>query len=412
MAEDYKKNILNYITNMVNKTAPTTDEIFKEVMTTNRSDWTNYLPSGWVDFHFEGVLQEKNSGNLILYGGYRATGSTGINNEVYGIIILLNDNFKPIKSFFEYKNGTKIRYIQKLVQADDNSFYMVDDTNFAFEYNDTILSSTKRLVMLNNFAAKTDDEYELLLRSSYKFPNSYNVFKCENLAKNPNQAQYVMVGKIYEDGGNTYLSVAQIELNIPYGSSVQWSKKNIISYVSTNIQNISGKYLSSFIKFNDDKYKVNLLCGYFDRESSGGSTTTNQYIRLYNKNYNSSSYSYTNILTNPELTGASEYLENQSVFISEDLCYFVLDNINDPYIVTYNLKIQLWEYNISNSTLNKIYEKSYGTGQPAFQEQIFLSINQGKLYIENIINKTNNKADYYVQRYEEEWNPILVSENQ
>ena len=141
-----------------------------------------------------------------MYGGYRATGSTEINDKVYGIIILLNSDFQPIKSFFEYENGTKLRYIQKLEQAEDNSFYMVDDTSYAFEYNDTILTSTKRLVMLNNFATKLDNEYKLILRTSYIFPSGYNVFKCEKLVKNPTQAQYVMVGKIYEDGGNNYLS--------------------------------------------------------------------------------------------------------------------------------------------------------------------------------------------------------------
>ena len=30
-------------------------------------------------------------------------------------------------------------------QAEDNSFYMVDDTNFAFNYDDTILTSNKKI---------------------------------------------------------------------------------------------------------------------------------------------------------------------------------------------------------------------------------------------------------------------------
>ena len=412
MTNDYKETLLDYVTGNLQNTSPTTDEIFKEIIEANRSDWTNYLPSGWNDFHFEGIIQEQNSNINILYGGYRATDSTALNNNIYGIIVLLDDNFKPFKTFYEYENGTKLRYIQNMKQAEDNSFYMVDDTNFGFKYDNTILTSTKRLVMLNNFTNKVNDQYKLNLRSSYIFPVGYNVFKCKNLMKNPEQAQYVMIGSIYDGGGGNYLGVSQIELNIPYGSAIEWKKNDIITYVSTTSQDIEGKYLTSIVKFKEDTYQINVICGYFYQERSGGQPiSTNRYIRNYYKSYSTDTYSYTNILTNPEITGSSETLENQSIFLNENLCYFVLDNINNTYAVTYDLKIQLWEYNLSSNIATKIYEKSYGTGQPAQQEQIFLSINQGYLYIEDIIKKTSTTANYYVQRYKGIWKPILVSEN-
>ena len=126
---------------------------------------------------------------------------------------------------------------------------------------------------------------------------------------------------------------------------------------------------------------------------------------------NGSRYSSTNILNNPDVSFEQLILENQAIFLSENKVYFVLDNINNTFITTYDLKIQLWEYNISTSTATKIYENSYGTGQPAQQEQIYLSVNQGYLYIEDIKKKTSTTADYYIQRYEGIWNPKSVSEN-
>jgi hypothetical protein len=414
MTEDYKEQLLNYVTGTLENTSPTTDEIFKEIIEVSRDDWTygTILPNGWSDFHFEGLIQEKNSDTLILYGGYRASNSTGIDNEVYGIIILLDNNFKPIKSFFEFDSGTKLRYIQKMQQAEDNSFYMVDDTNFAFKYNDTILTSTKRLVILNNFTTQINNEYKLILRSSYIFPSGYNTFKCENLTKNPSQSQYILIGKTYEQSAGNYQTVSEISINIPYGSSVEWNKTNIITYASTTSENTEGKYLTSFVKFQNDTYQVKTLCGYYHETRSGGQvTSTEQYIRIYTKPFNYSTYSSINILNNPEITGNSEELENQAIFLNENTIYFVLDNINNTYVTTWDLKIQLWEYNISTYAINKIYENSYGTGQPAQQEQIFLSVNQGYLYIENIKKKTSTTADYYLQRYEDVWNPKSVSEN-
>lgn len=415
MTQDYEKNLLDYITGVLQEGTPTNNEIIKEQIEVNRNDWKSgtILPSGWNNFHFEGVLQEKNSDILILYGGYRASDSTAINDKVYGIIILLDNNFKPIKSFFEYNNGTKLRYIQNLQQAEDNTFYMVDDTNFAYQYNSTILSSTKRLVLLNNFTTQVDKQYLLVLRSSYIFPSGYNVFKCENLIKNPNQAQYIMVGEEYNSNSNNYSSVSQISVNIPYGSNVEWNKTTIIPYVSTVSEYTSGSHTTSFIKFQNETFLVKVVCRYTHiTYSDGQPVSTERYIRLYTKNYNSTTYSYTNVLPgNNATTVESNELENQAIFLNENLCYFVLDNINNTYVTTYDLKIRLWEYDITNSTTTKIYENSYGTGQPAQQEQIYLSANQGYLYIEHVINKTNNVADYYIQRYEGVWNPIKISEN-
>lgn len=414
MTEDYKEQLLNYVTGNLETTSPTTDEIFKEIIELNRNDWTygTILPNGWTDFHFEGLIQEKNSNNIVLYGGYRASNSTGIDNEVYGIIILLDNNFKPIKSFFEFDSGTKLRYIQNMKQAEDNSFYMVDDTNFAYSYDSTTPSSTKRLVILNNFATKIDGEYKLILRSSYIFPSGYSGFKCETLEKNPSQAQYVLIGNIYESGAGNYQTVSEISINIPYGSSVEWNKTNIITYVSTPYEDTEGGCPTAFIKFQNDTYQVKALCRYYHETRSGGQVTSREKsVRIYTKPFNSSTYSSTNILNNPDVLFEQLRLENQAIFLSENKVYFVLDNINNTFITTYDLKIQLWEYNISTSTATMIYENSYGTGQPAQQEQIYLSVNQGYLYIEDVKKKTSTTADYYIQRYEGIWNPKSVSEN-
>lgn len=415
MTEDYKKTLLEYATGNIVEGTPTTDEIIKEIIEKNENKWTygDILPDEWNNFHYEGLIQEKNTGNIVLYGGYRDKSSTDINNGVYGIITILNSNYEPIKSFFEYDSGTKLRYIQNMKQANDGTFYMVDDTIFAFQDNDTILTSTKRLCLLNNFVSTLDGEYKLTLRSSYIFPSGYNTFKCENLEKNPEEAQYVMVGKTYEDAGNNYLSISHISLKIPYSGSVEWDKKNIITYVNTMTENTSGGYKASFIKFQNDKFEIKILCRYFHGTRSGGQIFSSEsYIRLYTKNFNSTNYSYTNILSGGDATSIqTTFLEYQAVFINENTCYFVLDNINNNLITTYNLVIRLWKYDITNSLTTKIYEKIYGSGQPAHQEQIYLYANQGDLYIEHVIQKSTYIADYYYQRYEGVWNPMLIGEN-
>ena len=127
MTEDYKKNILNYITNQINKTEPTNEEIFKEIIETEQWEQDGkILPATGVSIKYTGMIgaNELSSDLTILYGGY-APGS--VLEEARGFITLVDSNFKPIKTFFQYDNGTYLRYIHCMGQTEDGTFYMVDD---------------------------------------------------------------------------------------------------------------------------------------------------------------------------------------------------------------------------------------------------------------------------------------------
>ena len=128
MSEDYKKNILDYITNMINKTQPTTEEIFTNQESIDRSDWLNYIPSSWNNLRYEGMVapDETLTGLGVLYGGYLDT-----NNNVRGIITLFNSDFIPVKTIYEFSSGTPLRYIQYMKQAEDGTFYFIDDEAFS-----------------------------------------------------------------------------------------------------------------------------------------------------------------------------------------------------------------------------------------------------------------------------------------
>ena len=407
MTEDYKKNLLDYVTGNLQEGTPTADEIIKEVIEVNHTKWKNYLPSTYQRMHFEDVIQDSKNDSLVLYGGYQPIESSGINDNIRGIIVILDNNFNPIKTFYKYNNGTNLRYIKNMKQAEDGTYFMVDDTNYGHAYNDTILSSTKRLVMLNNFTTNIEGSQILVFRTSYTFPSGYNVFECEELAKNPTQAQYVMVGSKYEDAPNSCLSVACVTLNLPYGQSPEWNMTTIIQFESYVDSLIMGRYSCSNITFNSDKYAVKLIAGYI----YGSPTPTTKTARYYSKGFNSNTYNYTELVVDDDASIPYQDNENIATFINDNECYFVMSNLGSIGSGTTNLKIKLFHYKISTNTLETVYEKSYGTGTPNNQELIQVYFNQGYLYIAQMINKGSSKADYYVQRYEGTWKPILVGEN-
>lgn len=415
MTEEYKKNLLDYATDDLQNGTPTTEEIFKEMTEVNRSKWTDYIPNSWVNFHLEGILKDKRTNKYVVYGGYRASGSTSVSDKAYGIIILLDEELNPYKTIYEYDSGTKLRPILIMNQAEDGTYYMVDDTCYSDGYS-TTTDSLPRFVMLNNFV----NEERVILRTSYILPyrQSDDIgywFSFYQLEKNPNEAQYVMIvrykwfNKHGSQGGGLLWDldgVASIELSIPYGESPEWNWIEIAKGKLTELKN--GYYRASYIQFNEDKYMVKALCNSLNGFG-------NFYLRYFFKDYTSNSYTSTNILdiSSEETLRSSYYrLEQQEAFINENECYFIESNLE------YNTDragiIYLYHYNVSTNTLTTIYENNYPapeTSQYNRSEAIFLAQNQGKLYLQHIIKKDTDVYDYYIQRYEGTWNPILIGEN-
>ena len=114
MTDDYKINLLNYVIGNIEPTSQTDEEIFKEQTSIDRSKWVDFVPEHWNNFRFEGMVagNELTSNLSVLYGGYLDT-----DNISHGIIILVNENFEPVKTIYNYNSGTELRYIQYMKQA-------------------------------------------------------------------------------------------------------------------------------------------------------------------------------------------------------------------------------------------------------------------------------------------------------
>ena len=103
MTEEAKKNLLDYMLGKMPSESGVEEEIFQSINDIPRDDWENneILPEHWNNFRYEGLIQVQNSELLVLYGGYKTT-----DDEVRGIITILNKDFKPLKSIYQYDSGT------------------------------------------------------------------------------------------------------------------------------------------------------------------------------------------------------------------------------------------------------------------------------------------------------------------
>lgn len=211
MTEEYKENILKYLTNNVSPTPGENKPIFNsEVLTTSLTVRIQSLLSGI--FIFSGYLFDENTQNIIIYGMYGGT-----NYRDYGFIYMVDRNLNEIQMIKTFSSGTNLFPLYDM-QVDENGYlYAIS--------NDT--NSTKRILLLNNVFSKTPDgTYQVNLRQSYIIPNSngYNfesgasVFysqKLPRLGKVPGEATYyVLLWK----GQRTYV----LRFTINVGSENEW----------------------------------------------------------------------------------------------------------------------------------------------------------------------------------------------
>lgn len=402
MTEDYKKTLLDYITNMTPGQS-TSAEIFKEEIEVARSEWIDFIPESWSQFKIEGLIKSRTSDKIILYGGYIA-GSGTIEESSKGIIIVTDSCLKPIQTIYTFSSGTLLRPIQQMFQEEDGQFIAVDSTiayaDLRTSYVKTLLmTNPKRVIMLNDISQKKDDKYEVNLRRSYNLTGQYTNFICKDIFKNPSSSHYVFTGfKMVDDGNTSPDAIKMISLKINVGSPNEWW-----TYDSDDYYVYGGGYV--YFDSNDDANWKFLITRNISSENkilvwSGKNATTSSLVTLQQESFN-------------VYIDTTEYY-NQVAFINENKAYYVMNNQNWGVSGTLRPKyIGLYEANLSNNTIREVYLKYLGDYDFSRLDIMCLQVVNGEIYIQycDNVNTVNETANYYVQRYKGTWAPILVKEN-
>ena len=396
MTEEAKKNLLDYMLGKMPSESGVEEEIFQSINDIPRDDWENneILPNGWNNFRYEGLIQVQNSELLVLYGGYKTT-----DNEVRGIITILNKDFKPLKTIYQYDSGTYLRYIQCMNQAEDNTFYAIDCPDFPYDEEWSFTTSQKRFLMFNNFTQQINNDYVLTLQKSYIFPTNYFNFYCRKLFKDNSSSHYVMVGNYLRNQDSPdYDGIRIIELKVNVGSENEWDK----------IDDDGTGWLmgDGYVEFQDDNYFLEILLN--------DTANSSRELFIWTKDFSSAYPSLKSIMTFDFLPCVdSVFYKNQSVFLNRNELYFVQNNqwwgnsgrLEAKYI-------GLYYYNISSNQSKTIYEKYLGDYDYCNLEAIYIAKNNNDIYVEfnKVWENEEYFADYYFQRIvNNEWSPKLVA---
>ena len=395
MTEEAKKNLLDYMLGKMPSESGTEEEIFQSINDISRDDWENngILPSSWNDFRYEGLIQVQNSELLVLYGGYKTT-----DNEIRGIITILNKDFTPLKSIYQYDSGTYLRYIQCMAQAEDNTFYAIDCPDFPLDQEWSFTTSQKRFLMFNNFTQQINNDYTLTLQKSYIFPTDYFNFYCKDMYKDNESSNYVFTGNYLRDQNSPdFDGIRIINLKINVGSENEWNK--------WDDDGQAWFYGASYVEFQDDDFFCEIL---LVRNS-----LSNRNVSLWTKDFTQASFSLKTITTvNYFAVFDVINYKNQSIFSNKNEVYFILNNQRMSNGQTNPKYIGLYYYNNLTQEVKTIYEHYLGDYTYCNLEAIYITNNSNDIYVEfnKVWENEEYFADYYFQRIvNNEWSPKLVA---
>ena len=398
MTNDYKELLGEYITGNIEPTSPSKDQILNEINNIPRSEYASFLPEHWTTLYANGIIQSSTNGNFVIYGGYVPVGETALTDS-RGFILIIDQNMKPIKSIYEFSSGTLLRPIQKMIQIEDGTFVAVDSTIFAEPTaTDNIMTNPKRFIMLNNFSIPDyNNDYSVVLRKSYTFPNAYLYIYCLDLVKNPNSSHYILAGKTStSQGGVYYEGVRIIDLKINVGSSNEWTQKTTASYTSF----LYGGINVTFDENDDASFKAIITLNEDPIVLYSWNGTTS--VRIMEGDGNIKPYV------------DSVAMRNQVSFIDYDNVYFVINNQRwgSEVVPRY---VGLFKYTYSTGQVKQIFIKNTGNHNwSTSKEGIFINSLNGELYVNYCDNYDydNRTANYNFQRLENDiWQPILIAEN-
>lgn len=390
MTDDFKNKILEYLTGKYVTSNPDSEEIIQSKKWGSAAQWDDYTLG--YNYHIEDMIapSEQTNNKSVMYGGY--TVGSDKTSEARGFIIILDDDFTPIKIFTQYPSGTYLRYIQKLNVTSSGTFYGVDDSVYSYYNVANIASGEKRFIILNNFTALNNvlNDYTISLNKSYIFDSSYQNFYCKYINKDENSAYYCMAGTATNSTFTTNAIISIITLKINVGSTNEWTISTIGS--DSNIR-VYGGAISSWGSSSV------LTCNVITSLSSEDINVDALYLDAY-----SNSTITETLIVNPghrNVICAGDNYTGNCIWSSSNKAYIYATNSYYTFSPSEYYHSFIYEYDVSTKALTTVKDTQlYEQGQRAYDKCKLFACN-AEMYILYVYSSytTSYKYNWYLCRY-------------
>lgn len=224
MTNDYKENILQYITNNVVESPYINNPVFSDITEINKeitSEINTKLSAIGADSSlttFKGYHTDETSQNILIYGTYGFTGEL----KSYGWIYMCDKELNEVAFLTTFTSGTKLFPFARIEQDADGTFYGITDEIYL------VKDRVARVILLNNIFVKVNNEYRVSLRASYIIPNNtaYTFSYMTGgkvIIKDPKEATYYILGCIINQiSGAPSSGMAVIKFKNNVGEENEW----------------------------------------------------------------------------------------------------------------------------------------------------------------------------------------------
>lgn len=270
MTQDYKDNLLKYLTGNLDLESGDNIPLFPEnsetinktivnditTILTNQEDAQNILVLG--------KLYNEYYSSYLIYGAYSKS-----NGVYYGYIYLVDDELNTIQMITEFSSGTKMFPITALNQAEDNNMY-------GLTYNINEEPHITKVLLFNNIFAsgQITGTFEAVLRNDYVVPYNYSQqpYRQNRIIKSPDSSTYYIV--LSENGQQ---KIVRFTINV--GAKNEW----VVATINKNFNNIfyvsldksSGKEVLNYYAVSNDNPSI-----YYQYKIDGENVTIDKSIQL------------------------------------------------------------------------------------------------------------------------------------
>lgn len=227
MTNEYKENLLYYLTNGLKDEKGTNEPVFSEYVSTSeniKNQIANSVGLSMSDLLIVGFINPAESENFLIYS-YPTS-------EQVSYISIFNSKMKLITTLTKFDSGSTIMRIYCMKQAEDGYIYALSQMNESG-------SPVVRVLLLNNILSSglVDGEYSVSIRKSYKVTETG--FRIQPLIpsrdliiKAPDEATYYITGY-----NSSSLNSVIVRLKIDVSSGNTWD-----SYTISAIQGSHAKF--------------------------------------------------------------------------------------------------------------------------------------------------------------------------
>ena len=271
MTQDYKDNLLKYLTGNLDSGSGQNYPVFDEnIETLNNNIYENVnnkLNNPYL-MNILGKIYNSIYDDYLIYGYYEEVSG----GDRYGFIYLVDGDLNEIQMITTFSSGTRLYPITALNQDENNNIYGLSG-------NDDVSPHVSRVLLFNNIftSGLISGNYEAILRNDYIVPYNYNQspYRQNRIIKSPESSTYYM---IFRDNDNLRTKIVKFTINV--GAENEWVQAEIpYTFATTRfdvkLDKSSGEEVVHYYTISDDSSGV-----YRDYIINGENVTLNKEISL------------------------------------------------------------------------------------------------------------------------------------